>query len=90
VAALEAIACALPLVAADVSGVRDLMQASPGRETGIIVPPGDADALADALGRLLDDVELSRRLGSSARSVAEGFSLEDVGTQLADALLCRG
>ena len=80
VAALEAIACALPLVAADVSGVRDLMQASPGRETGIIVPPGDADALADALGRLLDDVELSRRLGSSARSVAEGFSLEDVGT----------
>ena len=90
VAALEAIACALPLVAADVSGVRDLMQASPGRETGIIVPPGDADALAAALGRLLDDVELSRRLGSSARSVAEGFSLEDVGTQLADALLCRG
>jgi glycosyltransferase involved in cell wall biosynthesis len=90
VAALEAMACALPLVAADVSGVRDLMQASPGREPGIIVPPGDADALADALGRLLDDVELSRRLGSSARSVAENFSLEDVGTQLADALLCRG
>jgi glycosyltransferase involved in cell wall biosynthesis len=90
VAALEAMACALPLVAADVSGVRDLMQASPGREPGIIVPPGDADALADALGRLLDDVELSRRLGSSARSVAENFSLEDVGTQLADALPCRG
>jgi glycosyltransferase involved in cell wall biosynthesis len=90
VAALEAMACALPLVAADVSGVRDLLQAVPRQETGIIFPPGDVAALAEALGRLVDDQELSRRLGSSARSVAENFSLEDVGTRLADVLLCRG
>ena len=90
VAALEAMACALPLVAADVSGVRDLLQGSPGREAGIITPPGDADALAHALGVLVDDEGLSRRLGSSARFVAETFSLEDVGSRLTDILLCRG
>ena len=90
VAALEAMACALPLVAADVSGVRDLLQASSGRDTGIIIPPGDAGRLAEALGRLIDDEDLSQKLGSSARAVAENFSLENVGTQLADVLLCRG
>jgi glycosyltransferase involved in cell wall biosynthesis len=90
VAALEAMACALPVVAADVSGVRDLLQASPGEETGIIVPPGDVAALAEALGRFVDDEALSRRLGSSARSVAEKFSLERVGKRLADVLLSEG
>jgi glycosyltransferase involved in cell wall biosynthesis len=90
VAALEAMACALPLVAAEVSGVLDLMQASPGQEAGIIIPPGDATALAEALGRLIDDEDLSHRLGASARSVAENFSLEDVGTHLARVLQCRG
>jgi glycosyltransferase involved in cell wall biosynthesis len=86
VATLEAMACALPVVAADVSGVRDLLQAVPDTDTGIIVPPEDAGALADALGILVDDVELSRRLGGSARAVAEEFSLEDVGRRLAQVL----
>jgi glycosyltransferase involved in cell wall biosynthesis len=90
VAALEAMACALPVVAADVSGVRDLLQAAPGADTGIVVRPGDADALAEALGVLLDDERLSRRLGKSARAVAERFSLETVGAQLADVLMAAG
>ena len=89
VAALEAMACALPMVAADVSGVRDLLQAAPGEETGIVVPPGDAGALAAALGVLVDDEHLSRRLGKSARVVAEAFSLETVGAQLAGVLATR-
>jgi starch synthase len=83
VATLEAMACALPVVAADVSGVRDMLQAVPDTDTGIIVPPEDTAALADALGLLVDDVELSRRLGESARLVAEQFSVEDVGLSLA-------
>lgn len=86
VAALEAMACALPVVAADVSGVRDLLQASAGDDAGIIVPSGDAGALAVALGVLIDDEGFSRRLGSSARSRAETFSLEQVGARLADVL----
>jgi glycosyltransferase involved in cell wall biosynthesis len=86
VAALEAMACALPIVAADVSGVRDLLHASAGKDAGIIVPSGDAGALADALGTLIDDETLSYKLGSSARAVAETFSLEHVGARLADML----
>jgi glycosyltransferase involved in cell wall biosynthesis len=89
VAALEAMACALPLVAADVSGVRDLLQSAPGKETGIIVPPGDVSALSTALGVLVDDEQRSRRLGEAARLVAERFSLETVGAQLADTLVTR-
>ena len=89
VAVLEAMACALPVVAADVSGVRDLLRAAPGEETGIVVPPGDVAALAAALGVLVDDEQLSARLGKSARQVAETFSIESVGAQLAD-LLVRG
>jgi glycosyltransferase involved in cell wall biosynthesis len=84
VAALEAMACALPVVAADVSGVSDLLNASPGRDTGIVIPPEDPAALAEALGVLVDDEQLSRRLGALARVVAEGFSLEGVGARLVD------
>lgn len=90
VAALEAMACALPVVAADVSGVRDLLQAASGDDAGIIVPPGDAGLLAVALGSLIDDEALGRKLGSSARSIAETFSLEHVGAQLADVLRSAG
>jgi hypothetical protein len=86
VAALEAMACALPVVASDVSGVRDLLHASAGEDAGIIVPSGDAGALADALGTLIDDETLGYKLGSSARAVAETFSLEHVGARLADML----
>jgi glycosyltransferase involved in cell wall biosynthesis len=90
VAALEAMACALPVVAADVSGVRDLLHASPGQDTGMVIPPGDAGALAEALGVLIDDEHLSRRLGASARVVAEAFSLESVGAQLVDLVSPEG
>ena len=38
--------------------------------TALMVPPGDADALASALGRLIDDVALRRRLGAAARQDA--------------------
>lgn len=86
VAALEAMACALPVVAADVSGVRDMLQALPDVNTGIIVPPENAGSLADALSVLVDDVELSRTLGDSARLVAEEFSLEQIGPRLAQLL----
>jgi starch synthase len=86
VAALEAMACALPVVAADISGVRDLLQVSGGDDAGIIVPSGDAVALAEALRTLIDDEALSHKLGSSARSMAETFSFEHVGAQLADIL----
>jgi len=82
VAPIEAMASGLPVVAADAPGVPDILE---GGETsgGIVVPRGDAMALAEALGRLLDDPARSRELGKRARCRAEKyFSLEAIGKQL--------
>jgi glycosyltransferase involved in cell wall biosynthesis len=46
-------------------------------ETGLLVPPGDAGAIAGAVSRLLDDRELARRLGCAARRlIASRFSVQ--------------
>jgi len=82
VAPLEAMACGLPVVAADASGVADLL---PGGEAdgGFIVPREDPAALAAALLRVLDDEGLARELGTRARRRAEEeYSLEVVGGRL--------
>ena len=83
-ATLEAMACGLPVVAADAPGVSDLLEEGE-RSGGIVVPRGDTDALAGALGGLLDDVQQSRQLGVRARRhVEQRFSLERIGTELRD------
>ncbi len=84
VAPLEAMACGLPVVAADAQGVPDIFEQ---REAsgGIVVPRGDAKALAVALKRVLDDEALRHDMGKSARKrVEECFSLDAVGQQLRD------
>jgi starch synthase len=82
VAPVEAMACALPAVAADAPGVADIL--GEGDEAaGTIVPAGDAGAFARALGALLDDAGLSARLGARARRRAEArFSHRSVGREL--------
>jgi glycosyltransferase involved in cell wall biosynthesis len=57
-----------PVVATAVGGVLDTVR---DNETGLLVPDGDAKALADALGRLLDDAALRRRLAEQARRLAD-------------------
>jgi glycosyltransferase involved in cell wall biosynthesis len=67
---LEAMAHAMPVVVSRIGGVPDAL--AHGVE-GLIVPVGDADALARALCELLDDPERRRRMGAAgrARAVAE-------------------
>ncbi|MER5882478.1 glycosyltransferase family 4 protein [Streptomyces sp. NPDC001941] len=63
--AAEAMATGTPLVATTGGAIPEV--AGPDGETCLAVPPGDAGALAGALGRLLADEDLRRRLGAAGR-----------------------
>ncbi len=70
--AVEALACATPLVATTAGALPEVV--GPDGETALHVPPGDPEALAAAVGRLLDDPELAARLGAAGRDrVAERY-----------------
>lgn len=70
---LEAMASALPVVATAVGGNFELVMPN---ETGVLVPPNDAEALASALEQYLESPELRKRHGRYARAIVEGrFSL---------------
>lgn len=87
VAPLEAMACGLPVVATDVTGVRDLLPRGE-QDGGLVVPCEDPLALADALAALLLDLPRARRDGARARVRAEqAYSLDSVGRQLRSVLL---
>jgi glycosyltransferase involved in cell wall biosynthesis len=64
----EALACGLPVVAADVGGVPEALgQGADGTRPGLLVPPDDPAALRDALRSWLEDAGLRRRLRRAAR-----------------------
>jgi glycosyltransferase involved in cell wall biosynthesis len=65
---IEAMAAGLPVVASDVGGLRELVE---HEVTGLLVAPGNVDALAEALGRLVADPGLRRRMGDAGRARAE-------------------
>lgn len=64
---LEAAAAGVPVVASRIGGIPEAVLDG---ETGILVPPGDSTAMADAIHRLIDDHELRMRLGRAAREHA--------------------
>jgi glycosyltransferase involved in cell wall biosynthesis len=71
---LESMAAGVPVVATSVSGNPELVQDG---ETGLLVPPGDAPALAAAVDRILRDPTLGQRLARAGRrQVEERFSLD--------------
>ena len=73
---MEAMASARPVVATAVGGVLDLVQDG---DTGLLVPPGDAAALAERMADLLSDPAPGRRLGERGRE----FALEHLSAQRA-------
>ncbi len=70
---LEAMASGTPVVASNVGGFPDMIVEG---QSGMLVPPNDAPALARALVCLLTDSNLRERMAAGARRRAEVFSLE--------------
>lgn len=79
--ALEAMACGKPIVATDAGGLRHLVVDQGGRR----VPPGDANALADALREILATPELRREMGKyNRRLIEERYAWPHVISRLED------
>jgi colanic acid/amylovoran biosynthesis glycosyltransferase len=77
---MEAMAMELPVVATDVMGVRELVEDG---ATGLLVRPGRADLLADAIARLAGDADLRRRLGAAGRqTVLREFDVRQAAEQI--------
>jgi glycosyltransferase involved in cell wall biosynthesis len=81
-ALIEAASCALPIVSTDAPGCREIVH---HEVNGLLVPPRDPAALADALQRLLADADLCRALGRRGREhVIAEFTVERVIAQTFD------
>ncbi len=72
-AILEQLAAGLPVVATDVGGTPVLIDDG---VQGLLVPPGDADALAAAIHKVAADAALREQMGAAARIRATAFSWE--------------
>lgn len=74
VALMEALACALPVVTTSISGIPELVRQG---ETGWLVPPANAEALAEAVERIYNNLEEAALLGASGRDlVLQEFDLQ--------------
>ena len=73
--AFQALACGTPLVTADTPAARELLV---DRESALLVPPGDAAALAGALRRVAGDLETAQRLSGGGRAAYEAHASEQV------------
>ncbi|MCV2488164.1 glycosyltransferase [Geodermatophilus sp. YIM 151500] len=78
---VEAMAAGLPVVASDVGGIPEVV--ADGR-TGLLVPPGDAGALAAALDRITGDAGLRARLAAGARARAAEYGWPRLAERVAE------
>ncbi len=86
-ALLEAMAAGVPVVSTEIAGVADLIE---GGVTGLLAPPGDSNALAEALCTVLADNELRTRLALNGKTlVEEKFTLDHMGQQYLELLGAR-
>ncbi len=72
-AAAEFQSCGVPVVATAVGSLPEIVAEG---QTGLVVPPADPDALAAAIGRLLDDAELRQHMGRAAAERRSFYSHE--------------
>lgn len=71
--ALEAMALGVPVAASAVGGLVELLERS---GAGVLVPPEDASALAEAIERVLDDASARERMSEAGRAYVERFSVD--------------
>lgn len=77
---LEAMASGLPVVATTVGGIPDLVS---DRVEGLLIPPGDCDAFADAIDELLRNPELRKSMGAAGlKKVRAEYSAEHICNQI--------
>jgi len=91
-AIIEAMACGLPCIVAELPGITDLVFAEPGSD-GIVVPQEDPEALSRAALSLIEAPQRATAIGRSARARAEArFGFDSITTAYLDfyaALLAR-
>jgi glycosyltransferase involved in cell wall biosynthesis len=73
--AFQALACGTPLVTSDTPAARELLRDG---ESALLVPPGDAPALAAAVRRLASDPELARGVGAGGLAAYREQASEEV------------
>jgi phosphatidylinositol alpha-mannosyltransferase len=72
---LEAMAAGTPIIASDIEGYRDVVT---HHAEGLLVPPKDTAALADALIHLLQDPELRHAMGQRGQTTASGYTWDRI------------
>jgi colanic acid/amylovoran biosynthesis glycosyltransferase len=81
---MEAMATGVPVIASRIMGIPELIE---DEVTGLLVPPGRADALADAIIRLAGDVQLCNRMVAAARGrITAEYEVRGCARQLASVL----
>jgi len=72
---LEAMACNVPIVASKIGCIPDVVKDG---ENGLLVPPRDSEALADAIIYLLKNKDIRERMGENGRKRVENYSWERI------------
>lgn len=84
-AVTEALARGLPVVSTTTGAIPDLV----GPDAGVLVPPGEVAALAEALSRVISDADLRAQMAAGAREVRERLQVWEVAAACMDAALQR-
>lgn len=83
-AAMEAMACGKPVVLTDVNGARELV---PDKNKGLLIPSKDPQAIADAIGKLVEDKKMREAMGGeAAKFVRANFTYTRMINELEDYL----